>query len=411
MRNDKISNLIDRCVQFLRRNSYTEARIACYQSLWKNGVVRYMTENNLDYYDSEVGNNFKMTCHKNGVVRPQDREYIRSAAVLTDILETGVIQRHRYKTVHHTLNGEVGQAMEVFIQHLVELRRSKNTILGYRLYLSEFLSFLDKEGVKSVRTISDYHVYTFISSHPISKTNVFAAIRVLFKYWIEEGIISDDFKDIFDGYKVRRKEYLPSFYTPQEVMKIEQSVERTGSTGKRNYAMLLLASRLGLRASDIAKLRLSEIDWEQNKLVIEMQKTKKIIELPLLTEVGNAIIDYLRYGRPCTLSTNVFISANPPHNAISRGTVCSTIGKIILHSGVETDGKHHGPHSLRHSLASAMLKNGSSMPIISENLGHKDTKSTLTYIKIDLESLKQCSLDVPIVSEDFYNQRGGAFYV
>ena len=90
--------------------------------------------------------------------------------------------------------------------------------------------------------------------------------------------------------------------------------------------------------------------------------------------------------------------------------VCGAINEIIIKSGVDTSGKHHGPHSLRHSLAGAMLKGGSIMPVISETLGHRSTQTTLAYLKIDIRSLLKCALPVPEIADDFYMQRGGAFY-
>jgi integrase len=119
--------------------------------------------------------------------------------------------------------------------------------------------------------------------------------------------------------------------------------------------MVLLASRLGLRASDIAGLQFSDIDWDRNTITITMQKTEKVIELPLLADVGNAIIDYLRHGRRNPPLQNVFISERAPYVAATPEMVSNAIRAIVIRSGVDTSSRHHGPHSLRHSLASAML--------------------------------------------------------
>ena len=174
--------------------------------------------------------------------------------------------------------------------------------------------------------------------------------------------------------------------------------------------MTLLASRLGLRASDIANLRFNQIDWDNNLITLTMQKTRKAIQLPLLAEVGNAIIDYLRNGRPKTELDQVFISSRAPYIGATKSCVCAAIQNAIITSGVDVNLKHHGPHSLRHSLASAMLHEESSLPVISESLGHRHTDTTMVYLKIDIPSLMKCALAVPAVSDGFYTQRGGAFY-
>jgi site-specific recombinase XerD len=299
--------------------------------------------------------------------------------------------------------------MEKLVAHITNLRRSRSTINDYRLYLSEFLAFLNDNEVRHVSDITENHLIRFITSHPTNKVSVHSSLRVLFRFWKDEKITNSDFKDLFDSIKLHRHERIPSFFT-DEVMTIENSISRSSKTGKRNYAMVLLASRLGLRASDIASLQFSNIDWDKNTITLIMKKTKKVIELPLLTEVGNAIIDYLRYGRPKSNLQNVFISTRAPYVAATKEMVCAAIDNIICESGIDIVGKHHGPHSLRHSLASTMLKDGTGIQTISEALGHRKTETTLMYLKIDIKSLLMCALPVPPVPSDFYNQRGGAFY-
>ena len=406
----KIFELTERCIKYFQKQCYTRNRITVYKSLWRNGIIRYMSQKDIESYSPSVGAEFVSTCHFHGTIRPQEREKIRSIQVLDDMLKLGYIRKRCFTPVFHALDGEVGAEMEKLITHLTNLRRSMVTIKDYRLYLSEFLMHLNERNVKHVPAITEKDILTFVSSHPTNKVNIVSALRVLFRFWREEHIVDDRFEELFDTYKTHKPERIPSYFTANEVMRIEQSVSRNSANGKRNYAMLLLASRLGLRASDIANLQFSDIDWDKNMITLTMQKTKKVIELPLLADVGNAIIDYLRHGRPKSDSQNVFLSGNAPYVAATKNMVCAAINGIILRSGVDTSGKHHGPHSLRHSLASAMLNGGSMMPVISESLGHRSTQTTLAYLKIDIRSLQKCALPVPEIADCFYMQRGGAFY-
>ena len=406
----KILELTERCIKYFQKQCYTRNRITVYKSLWRNGIIRYMSQKGIESYSPSVGAEFVSTCHFHGTIRPQEREKIRSIQVLDDMLKLGYIRKRCFTPVFHALDGEVGAEMEKLITHLTNLRRSMVTIKDYRLYLSEFLMHLNERNVKHVSAITEKDILTFVSSHPTNKVNIVSALRVLFRFWREEHIVDDRFEELFDTYKTHKPERIPSYFAANEVMRIEQSVSRNSANGKRNYAMLLLASRLGLRASDIANLQFSDIDWDKNMITLTMQKTKKVIELPLLADVGNAIIDYLRHGRPKSDSQNVFLSGNAPYVAATKNMVCAAINGIILRSGVDTSGKHHGPHSLRHSLASAMLNGGSLMPVISESLGHRSTQTTLAYLKIDIRSLQKCALPVPEIADNFYMQRGGAFY-
>ena len=401
---------MEQCIAFFQEKNYTKNRIGVYKNLWKSGIVPFMEAQGLKVYNPSIGAMFIDTCHYNGTVRPQEREKIRSIQVLDDMLLTGFIRKRCFTPVFHRLDGEIGQEMEKLIQHLTNLRRSSVTISDYRLYLSEFLHHLGTEGVRHKDEIAEKHIVSFVLSHPTNKVNIVSALRVLFRFWKEEHILSRDFDQFFESFRVRHPERIPSFFTKDEVMRIEDSISRSSAVGKRNYAMTLLASRLGLRASDIANLRFNQIDWDNNLITLTMQKTRKVIQLPLLAEVGNAIIDYLRNGRPKTELDQVFISSRAPYIGATKSCVCAAIQNAIITSGVDVNLKHHGPHSLRHSLASAMLHEESSLPVISESLGHRHTDTTMVYLKIDIPSLMKCALAVPAVSDGFYTQRGGAFY-
>lgn len=374
MQGVNILKLTERCVKYFLEHCYTKNRIYVYKSLWRNGIIRYMSEKGIESYSPSVGADFVSICHFNGTIRHQEREKIRSVQVLDDMIELGYIRKRCITPVFHSLDGEIGAEMEKLIAHLTNLRRSTVTIKDYRLYLSEFLAHLTLHGVKHVSDITERDILAFISSHPTNKVNDVSALRVLFRFWKEEHVTDNRFDELFDTYKIHKPERIPSYFNADEVKRIEQSVSRTSATGKRNYA------------------------------------DKEGVELPLLADVGNAIIDYLRHGRPTYSLQNVFISTRAPYAAGTKEIVCNAINEIILKSGVDTSGKHHGPHSLRHSLACAMLNGGSMMPIISESLGHRNTQTTLAYLKIDICSLLKCALQVPDVSDSFYLQRGGAFY-
>ena len=232
-----------------------------------------------------------------------------------------------------------------------------------------------------------------------------------------QGIVAEidaykifDLEEVLKSYRWVKHEKVPSFFTADEVRAIETSIDRSSGVGKRNYAMLLLASRLGLRASDIAYLKFSNIDWEKNEIRLVQYKTGNPVSLPLLNDVGSAIIDYLKYGRFKSESQQIFISSRAPYVPANKSIVCSAIQEVIKKSEVKTDGRRHGPHSLRRSLASCLLKNEVPMPVISEALGHVKTDTTMTYLRIDLTSLMKCALAVPPIEDDFYTQKGGAFY-
>jgi site-specific recombinase XerD len=150
--------------------------------------------------------------------------------------------------------------------------------------------------------------------------------------------------------------------------------------------------------------------WEQNTVRLVQYKTDKEIELPLLPEVGNAIIDYLKYSRQHSDEPFVFLTVRSPIIPITPGGIESLVQHTFAQAGIDTTNRRHGPHALRHSLAGRLLERHTVLPVISEVLGHENTESTKFYLRVDLTSMRQCALDVPEVSLSFYNQKGGIFY-
>ena len=134
------------------------------------------------------------------------------------------------------------------------------------------------------------------------------------------------------------------------------------------------------------------------------------MELPLLVEVGNAIIDYLRSERPVCNDEHMFISLKPPFQRVSKDTVNTGFRKAFSDAGINAGRRHHGIHAMRHSLASELLSSQVPLPTVSGILGHTSQTSTMNYLRVDIEAMKCCLLPVPPVPDEFYNQKGGILY-
>jgi site-specific recombinase XerD len=161
----------------------------------------------------------------------------------------------------------------------------------------------------------------------------------------------------------------------------------------------LIAVRLGLRASDICGLTFSNFNWESNTIELLQGKTNKSIVMPLFNDIGEAVIDYIKYGRPTVQEKEVFLRMSAPIGRMAAPTLHSIVTQYMAKAGINiSEGKKHGPHALRHSLASALLNNSTPMPVISEILGHTDSETTSVYLKIDILHLRDYSLDVPPVN-------------
>lgn len=404
----EIKSLIRDCVVFLKQEGYSKPRIKDYIRFWRDGIQGYMKKNSLGNYCPEIGDSFL-----NGMptMSPSHmRAMRRSVHVLDDFLLHGKVRKRIVQYVHHELPGKIGEVALEFLRSQENLRRSRLTIENHRRKLSYFISHLSLRSVGHITDIGEDDVLSFISSAQNSKDGYLSTIRLFCRFLYEQKYIDTNVEYVIgrNNYSIREK--LPSVYNADEIRRIENTVEQSSAVGKRDYAMLLLTTRLGLRSSDIAGLAFENLDWQRNLICLVQQKTKKIVELPLMTDVGDAIINYLKYGRPLSELQQVFLTATAPYGSVNRLVINGAISRIIRASGVNINGRKFGPHAMRHTLASQLLRNGTSLPVISETLGHSDTQVTMNYLRIDINSLMQCTLDVPLVSMNFYEQKGGVFY-
>lgn len=404
----EIHVLIRECTEHLHHLGYSDACITLHQKKWNEYLLPYLMEKGITNYSSDIGEEYLDSVLPALTPFPK-RVLVRSVRVLSVYLETATIPKRIVHLVEYTLLGEVGEAASAFLKELINRRRSELTIIKHRRTLSYFTLFLETKSKGKIVEIEDSDILFFISASSNLKDR-YGTMRQFCRFLYVHKYTSIDLEYIIAHNRFPKREKLPSIYNADEIKKIEESVDRSGPVGKRDYAMLLLASRLGLRASDICKLKFSNIDWDHNRIIFTQYKTGKPVELPLLIEVGESIINYLQYARPVSDLQEVFLSARPPYCSMCRYAVNSAISRVMRESGVDISQRKFGPHAMRHSLASRLLANGVSLPVISESLGHDNTLSTMEYLRVDVSSLSRCSLDVPPVASDFYEQKGGVFY-
>jgi site-specific recombinase XerD len=180
---------------------------------------------------------------------------------------------------------------------------------------------------------------------------------------------------------------VPKFISAQEVRRILRACDRRSATGRRNYAVLLLLARLGLRASEVVQLTLDELDWEAGELIVRGKGARRE-RLPLPADVGLALAQYLRRDRPPCALRRVFVCTRAPHRGFANASTVSTIVmRAIARAGLQTPTK--GAHLLRHSLATTLLRRGASLAEIGELLGHRSPDTTSLYAKVDLSALRK----------------------
>ena len=288
---------------------------------------------------------------------------------------------------------------EAFCEELIYRGHRKATIESNTQKTQLLITYLSMQGVTSSEDITIQHVECYLKTledYAVKYIGTFLYVfRNFFSFLHERGYINQDIASMLPKVRTPRNASIPYVWSKEDLQKLLGAIDREDPKGKRDYAILLIAIRLGLRIGDIRSLKLSSIDWNRKTISLIMIKTGQPIELPLLQDVGWAIIDYLQNGRPVTNSECLFVRHKAPFNAFGdRNAFNRELHRYILKAGLNLpDNQHHGMHSLRSTLAGNMLDVKAPLPVISEALGHQSVNTTGLYLKIDVEGLRKCAID------------------
>lgn len=264
----------------------------------------------------------------------------------------------------------------------------------------KYFAWLITENHITLKSVGATHIQKFMifcSNHMRSSSlhDVKLYMRKLYLFLYENGYQQSDYKGLFD-FKVSRESKLYPAADPDEVSKILDSIDRNMPLGKRNYAIILLGLVTGLRAIDIAKLKLSDIDWVNGEINVKQQKTGNSLVLPLTEDVGVAIREYILNGRPKNaIDDSVFIRSRAPltglTNGNSIGDMFDDYRKKLGMPREAFDGKCF--HSLRRYVGKNMITSGVSVNTLAQVLGDAQINSVKKYISLDTIHLKECALD------------------
>ena len=383
---------------------YSEKTLLTYNKTWKAFKV-FAFENTVEFYTTEVGLAFleqKCKFISNYPVKYTNEEKVRAINRLDEYYKYQIISAKRPLRKEYIFPKEFRDSINSFLIHKRTEGISNSRIKSICIYLERFSVYLQSLGLHGIEELDISHIHSFVefSTKYSASTvqNTFSCLRGFFAFIYKKGYLDKDFSFTVPSIRHNRESTIPSAYSKEEVEKFLSCIDRSSLKGKRDYAMMLLAARLGIRASDICSLTFANLDWERNLVKLVQEKTKKAIELPLLNEVGDAIIDYLRF-RPTSPLKYLFIRIAKPPERLHNNSLYEIVSNYIKRSGIHIpQGKKHGPHALRHSLSSIMLENKVSLPVISEILSHTSSDTTKVYLKIDITQLRECALAVPEIN-------------
>ncbi len=388
----------------IKRLGYSRRSRGRYRATWEH-LIEFCGRNGLgDQFSGELAVRFLEEYRITGDEHDMSgegwrRHIVWGGKVLADFAESGRMDRgqteveaiHLVPAMQNTLRDYEG-----YCKDRLHLRPS--TIDRRTTELTIFLDFLHSRKARALDAIQALDLSEFVSwrDHLQPKTveRIVSDVRSFLRFLTMRGIVEKDLSVELPKIRIPRDARIPSVWEQELVVRLLEAVDRSSPKGKRDYAIFLLACRLGMRVGDIRTLKLEQIHWEDSTIEVTQSKTGLPLRLPLTSEVGEALIDYLKSGRPQSAHREIFLKANPPFDPFAGNNLHHVVKYWRLLAGIRfRTPQKRGFHSLRHTLATRLLQNGTPLTTIAEILGHTSLESTRIYAKADVETLRSVALD------------------
>lgn len=404
----------DKVLTVLREAGRAEGTVRRYQVVLDRFAV-FLAARDLDTPGEQVCVDFianqtgvRLESLRQPVVADRDVQAVRRTVVLmADALAGLVIDVER--SVVPVKDGCPVRFRRIRDDYLASCRERGNaaaTVVAKDKAVSRFLSYLDEVGVADLAALGVRDLSGFFVRQRGLRRKTVASMRSsladFLAFLAAAGKTPQNLADRLPRQRHIRHESEPHLWTADEVRRVLAVIDRASATGKRDYAMILATARLGLRICDLRQLELGDLDWRAKQITIVQHKTGRPLSLPLLDDVGWAIIDYIKGGRPETACSKVFVKHRHPFDTFgSASSVASRLSRHAARAGIEFGADEVcGMHSLRGALAVAMIGNGAPIPVVSAVLGHASSDTTQAYyLRFDVDRLRCCALDVEDVLE------------
>jgi integrase len=386
----------------LVRLGYQPSTLKWYRGYWRRleryfasrGVEEFSLDVAMEWVDEACGGFFVK--EQAGTLKQTDVYVFRVAAMLDDFAVHGSVLR-RYSRSVSKLSAKHAEVLAGFQAWLRTDGCAVSTVRAYGTVAGEFLAFTGSRGGLAALdgAVIGAFVQTLAGYQPKTVEHKLCAVRSLLRFAAAGGLTDRGVLETVPAVRSTRQARVPSVWDPVDVARVLEAIDRGNPSGKRDYAIVLLICRLGLRAVDVKRLEFADLDWSGNRLSVVQAKTGRRVDLPLLKDVGWAIIDYVREGRPASDCRHVFLRHTAPIGPFSDQDHLHQI--LVKHARVAhvslSEKRRHGMHSLRHTLATRLMEDGTPVEQIADILGHQSVESTGVYLKSSLGLLARCALD------------------
>lgn len=396
-----LSDLIQQATQHLDNLNYAEGTKLHYVLKWKH-LLEYANLNKNYDFSLRLGYEFLESYYgikKDMKLKTSEVFSVRTIKVLYEFMNNNSFEKCHQKKAKE-VPCQFNYVLEEYIQVQQKKLLSSGTIRGKNIHLINFLSFVSQQKVNTIKDLTTKNVLSYVNTlsanSQATKSGILFTLRDFLSFLYSKGHTDKPINNLFPVIFSNKFERIPSHYSTQEIHKILKCIDKNTDYGRRDYLVMILAVQLGMRAGDIRQLRLSNIKWNVDTIEIIQEKTKILLQLPLLDNIKYALIDYIKNSRPKSDSDFIFLRHRAPIIPFVKGnTFFSIINKYMKVADICIDHKKHGLHSMRHSLAGNLLKNNTPLPVITGVLGHENTNTTKLYLRIDIEQLRSVALEVP----------------
>lgn len=406
---NKVITVFDLCCKVqkaMEDKNFSQDTIRRYESVFND----FITYSGNAMYSQALGRAFlvKKLSELGGLSTADDNSrlshiYKQSMYVLAEFYNFGILHRYCNCSEEFIWPAEFSVGIEAFLSDIVTSGLSRGYYRQLVSIIHDLILYLDDHGITKLDEIkasdNDGFIATFTGLCTKTVFTRIGYLRRFYRFLYLNNYISIPLGERLPQANIQGRTYFPVLWTEDDISKIKESAERVSPSGKRSYAMILLASELGLRIGDIRSLKFSDIDWERKQLNIVQNKTQKALCLPMTDSVGWALIDYLKNGRPITDSKYIFVKHRPPFDEFPmNSTLNGLLTRVLIKADISPEKKQHiGWHTFRRSLATNLLQHQVPMNTITEILGHTDPDiAGRHYVQICTESLRKCVLEVEV---------------
>ncbi len=408
-KNIKFLELIKLAKQHMEEQEFTYTSIIHSLRVWRS-IYNFALSRGIENFSAELAETYLWEKYKlslaeitslQSVINPYHRLIIRALRMLIDFSLHGFIAKEMRREKIAWPPG-FASLCQGFMDEYTVIRCSEETRRRHELNLCRFVSFLSARNIKSPQAITAEHIYDYFKSLCHLSKSTLSAIRGTItnalRYFHKHGVCAEELIDCVPKIYYYANTKLSKIWSSEEISQTLGTIERTSPIGKRDYAILAIAANLGLRSVDIISLTIDNFDWKNSTINIIQSKTGEPLSLPLSEQIGKAVIDYWQNGRPKTVANELFVQYTLPYGKLTPGTTYHVFNRYFLAAGIPTpSGKKHGLHSLRHSLASRLLEADTPVNVIGNILGHVNSETASQYIRIDVDKLRECALEVPAI--------------